>query len=80
MTLSGFDDMALEDRPLPAQRKWARARGLALLLLVTALFLLAPAMQGIGLSADGSGQHPADPAAAVDRAAREAVERLATRP
>jgi hypothetical protein len=80
MTLQRMDDMAFEPRS-PAPYRWrSRAKGLALLLLVTLLFLLAPAMQGIGLSADAAGQHPADPAAAVDRAARDAVERLAARP
>jgi hypothetical protein len=79
MTLQRSDNMALLRPPEVANRWRARAKGLALLLLVTLLFLLAPAMQGIGLSADSAGQHTTGPAAAVDRAAREAAERLAAR-
>lgn len=80
MILLRADEMAPENAGRLQSRRWARVKGFALLLLVTALFLFAPAMQGIGLTAGNTDQRPADPAAAADRAAQSAVAELASRP
>lgn len=80
MNLLRSDEQALSAGNLLKNRRGARVKAVGLLLFATALFLFAPAMQGIGLSAGNREQHPADPAVDVDRAARDAVAKLAARP
>jgi hypothetical protein len=84
----GIENVARTDRrqtaPAGADRAPASRgrlhRDAVIVILAVAVFLFAPAMFGVGLSAGSSGVKASSPSLSVDAAARDAVAELVSRP